>query len=326
MRDNEDQEVIEPSDTIDAFKFGSVVVPLSAAESGGYGSHDAGPKCLSVIQFIDQDEIPLPYLTGQGTMLFQAAEGNDYSIRALSALVEAMTEEGLAAVVRKVYRKGTSARLGVLVPEDRAVDGGPEQRVLVYLQLPFDNDVKKLKFASLTCDASPDQTDAMNALVDAMMLPPAEEEPLKANPYQQHLFHCLAKRALHPSLGKKLPRLEKHVREMLESSPNVAEATKEPIDRLKTLFKLEAAASRTSKQSGQEAFGNDLPRVSEAANETTNGSQSLDLDSSSVVTSVTSVSPVEDFRTLLAKGVSLQIRKFFHSESLRLKRMFRDQL
>ena len=51
-------------------------------------------------------------------MVFQPTEGIDFSIVGLSALTQAMVEEGLVALVRKVYRKGTNPRLGILVPED----------------------------------------------------------------------------------------------------------------------------------------------------------------------------------------------------------------
>ena len=103
-------------------------------------------------------------------MVFQPTEGSDFSIVALSALTQAMVEEGTVALVRKVYRKGTNPRLGILVPEDNEAG----QRVLVYIQTPYMDDLRHFQFAPLWNDKtrpSAEQLEAMDQLIDSMMLP-----------------------------------------------------------------------------------------------------------------------------------------------------------
>ena len=52
VRDNEEQAVIEPTEIISAYKYGSEVIPLSEAEkSQGY---EGGPKSLTVIGFVER--------------------------------------------------------------------------------------------------------------------------------------------------------------------------------------------------------------------------------------------------------------------------------
>ena len=132
-------------------------------------------------------------------MVFQPTEGSDFSIVGLSALTQAMVEEGLVALVRKVYRKGTNPRLGILVPEDNNAG----QRVLVYIQTPYMDDLRHFQFAPLWNDKTAptdDQLAAMDGLIDSMMLPEKYDEKI-INPNQQYLFKCLTQRALNPSKG-----------------------------------------------------------------------------------------------------------------------------
>merc|ERR1719414_189247 len=115
VRDNEDQETIEPTEIISAYKYGSAIVPMGdILLTSGY---EGGPKSLTLLGFVRTECLDISQLTGNGTMIFQPTEGNDYSISAMSALVKAMLAEGVAAIVRKVYRKGLVPRLGVLIPE-----------------------------------------------------------------------------------------------------------------------------------------------------------------------------------------------------------------
>merc|ERR1719167_473278 len=103
VRDNDDQSVIDPQDTISAWKYGSEVVPISEAEQAA--GYEAGPKSLTVLGFVEQVKVDFHLLCGNGTMVFQPTEGNNFSIVGLSALTQAMVEERMVALVRKVYRK-----------------------------------------------------------------------------------------------------------------------------------------------------------------------------------------------------------------------------
>ena len=115
VRDNEDQEVVEPSELIDAYKYGSEICPVNRVDQEN--TYQSGPKAFTVVGFVSDSEIPLHLVVGDGCLVFQPVDGDEFSGKALSALYEALVEEKMAAVVRKVYRQGTAPRLGALIPE-----------------------------------------------------------------------------------------------------------------------------------------------------------------------------------------------------------------
>ena len=111
---------------------------------------------LSPHQFSFQVDFHL--LCGNGTMVFQPTEGNDFSVVGLSALTQAMVEERMVALVRKVYRKGTNPRLGILVPEDDASN----RRVLVYIQTPYMDDLRHFQVRWDKSGRGPSTKDTLN--------------------------------------------------------------------------------------------------------------------------------------------------------------------
>ena len=153
-------------------------------------------------------------------MVFLPTEGDENSVAALSALVQAMEESEMVAIVRKVYNKRATPRLGILAPEHDE-DGLLR---LVYCELPYAEDVREFEFGRLYDDShrpSEEQLGAMDELIDAMMLVGEDdgtevdkvntEEIL--NPYYQHLYTTLTHRALHA--GQVLPPVAEHIRRMM---------------------------------------------------------------------------------------------------------------
>lgn len=54
----------------------------------------------------------------------------------MSAMLEAMKRQDMVALVRRVYRKGTAPKLGVLIPEEKE-DNGETKKVTFHITLPL---------------------------------------------------------------------------------------------------------------------------------------------------------------------------------------------
>merc|ERR1712150_84181 len=147
VRNNEDQEVVEPENLIDAFKYGSKVCPMSEVEKSA-GKYDGGPKSLLLIGFVKRAEVPVSLLLGEGCMMFKPVDSN-YSKLALSSLVEAMVREEMVAIVRRVYQKNSGPKLAALIPEDSINAEQEEIRSLVYIELPYSEDLRNYQFPPL---------------------------------------------------------------------------------------------------------------------------------------------------------------------------------
>ena len=75
-------------------------------------------------------------------------------------------------------------------------------------QVPYSDDLRQFQFAPLWNDTtrpSGDQLEAMDQLIDSMMLPSESGNDVNSdkiiNPHQQYLYNCLTQRALNPSKG-----------------------------------------------------------------------------------------------------------------------------
>ena len=129
-------------------------------------------------------------MVGDGCMMFQPVPDSKYSITALSSLVEGMVKEEMVAVVRRVYAKNNNPVLAALIPEDTFNAGGEEVRSLVYIALPFAEDLRNYQFPPLwsskedgSCtDGNPsqEQLKAVDKLIDSMLDTPKDDAHLDA--------------------------------------------------------------------------------------------------------------------------------------------------
>ena len=278
VRNNEDQEVIETDNLIDAFKYGTKVCPISELEQSA-AKYEGGPKSLILIGFVKRAEVPVTLMLGEGCMVFQYQMDSEYSKTALSSLIEAMVREEMVAIVRRVYSKNSAPKLGALIPEDSIDTDGQETRRLVYIELPFAEDLRNYQFPPLwSCNAdnkgdgessknnpSKVQLKAVDKLIDSMMLNNQEENDqdendiktdMLLNPYHQHLYKCLTSRALNPTKGRSVPSVDLRIQEIMEPPKTLANNSNKTLNDLGKLFKLETIIKKKEKQTGDTAFGN----------------------------------------------------------------------
>jgi len=274
VRNNDDQEVVEPENLIDAFKYGSKLFTISEVERSAK-KFESGPKSLILIGFVKRNEIPVTYLIGDGYMMFQPVEDSDYSVMALSSLVEAMVREQMVAIVRRVFQNNGAPKIGALIPEDRIDED--EGRSLVYIELPFSEDVRNYTFSPLwntakdisnkSVDKNPTQAQlkAVDNLIDSMMLVSEgndEEDDnclnteVIPNPFSLYLDQCITSRTLNPR-QKSIPSPTEGIKQIMEVPDNIVLSSSEPLAEISDLFKLEIVAPKEKKKANQIIQKND---------------------------------------------------------------------
>lgn len=220
----------------------------------------------------------------------------------------------MVAVVRKVYNKSSTPRLGILVPETD--DDG--QIYLSYIELPYAEDVRELSFAPLP-DPNDEQLSVMDDLIDVMMLegePGSDVDLLRTeemmNPAYQYFYQCLRARALQP--GRVLSPPDNHVTDLLRLPPAVEKGMVEMEEKLKKIFPTKKVEKfkKGGKRTAEDVFGKDVTVNSDSDNNKKSKSDDLEsgdleLGSGSTVTEVGTVTPVEDFRHLLSTSVTSRV-------------------
>jgi len=169
VRNTEEQEEVELDNLVQAYRYGPEMVVISREDEEAARYKGEEGKALQLFGFLSREELRPSDLVGDGAMVFLPQDGDSNSEAAVAALARAMLELGVVAVVRKVYRKGTSARLGVLCPEQEEGEEGEGGTVLSYIELPFAEEVRELQFPPLPA-AREEQLSAMDDLIDVMML------------------------------------------------------------------------------------------------------------------------------------------------------------
>lgn len=115
-------------------------------------------------------------------------------MRALSALVNSLHAQQMAALVRKVYRARTTPRLGVLVPSLMRLPYSEDEKLIlvsvqikivsnschsingfsqVFVEMPYMEDIRSFHFAPLSNDSvkpSEEQLEAVDNLIKALKI------------------------------------------------------------------------------------------------------------------------------------------------------------
>ena len=257
VRNNEEQEEVDDDNMVQAYRYGPEMVVISREDEEAARHKGEDAKKLQLFGFLSWDQIRPCDLVGDGCMLFLPQDNDPNSEAALAALSEAMLQLGVVAIVRKAYRKGTAARLGVLVPEP-SDDGGIS---LSYIELPFAEEVRDLSFPSLP-QPGEEQLSAMDDLIDVMMLTQGEgdeqvdvlktEETL--NPSNQYLYQVLTERSMRP--GCIIPTPAGHITAMLQPQAEIMTAMEPVAQRMREVFATEEMVKAKTKRTAEVLLGN----------------------------------------------------------------------
>ncbi|XP_022238989.1 X-ray repair cross-complementing protein 5-like [Limulus polyphemus] len=197
---DEAQTEVPKQDTIPAYRYGTTLVPFSEEDKVNM-EYKTGDKGLKVLGFTKQDYVRQHWLLGDKTMYIVGKKDQQSAQVALSAFIRALYETSMVAIVRYAYSARSSPRIGFLSPRIK-----PGYECLVFIQLPFMEDLRRFIFAPLDLNKknipTADQLKAVDELIDSMDLTTANvgedgarEEALKAqevvNPYIQRLYQLV---------------------------------------------------------------------------------------------------------------------------------------
>ncbi|XP_024618989.1 X-ray repair cross-complementing protein 5 isoform X2 [Neophocaena asiaeorientalis asiaeorientalis] len=267
---NDDDETEVPrEDTIQGFRYGSDIIPFSKVDEEQMKYKSEG-KCFSVLGFCTSSQVHMKYFMGNQVLKVFATKDDEAAAVALSSLIHALDELDMVAIVRYAYDRRANPQVGVAFPYIRDT-----YECLVYVQLPFMEDLRQYMFSSLKnnrkCTPTEAQLSAVDALIDSMSLVKKDEEegtiedlfPTSKipNPQFQRLFQCLLHRALHPQ--EPLPPIQQHILNMLDPPTEVTAKCQVPVSKIKTLFPLTEVLKKKDQVTAQDIFPDKTPPLKE---------------------------------------------------------------
>ncbi|XP_025909513.1 X-ray repair cross-complementing protein 5 isoform X2 [Nothoprocta perdicaria] len=305
---DDDETEIQKDDTIQGFRFGSDIVPFSKIDEEQMKYKTEG-KCFSVLGFSRSSQVQRQHYMGNQVLKVFAAKDDENAAVAFSALIHALDELKLVAIVRYVYGERCNPQIGVAFPLIKDA-----YECLIYVQLPFMEDLRQYVFSSLKNNKkyipTADQLSAVDSLIDSMNLVHEDEDgesfedlfkPSKiSNPHFQRLYQCLQHKALYPD--KPLPPIEPHLLEMLEIPCVVKERCQVALEKIKALFPLKDVGKKKEDKTAQDIFKDnkeDEPSLKKLKTDDEEGGFSIISIAEGSVTSVGSVNPAKDFQILV---------------------------
>ncbi|NXV03203.1 XRCC5 protein, partial [Cettia cetti] len=304
---DDDETEVQKDDTIQGFRYGRDIIPFSKEDEEQMRYKTEG-KCFSVLGFTRSSQIRRHYYMGNQALKVFAAKGDKHAAVAFSALVRALDELKVVAIVRYAYDRRCNPQIGVAFPYIKDA-----YECLIYVQLPYMEDLRQYVFSSLKNSKkyipTADQLSAIDSLMDSMNLVDENGETFEdlfkpskiPNPHFQRLYQCLQHKAFHPD--KPLPPIEQHLLEMLEMPCVVRERCQAPLERVKALFPLKEVGKKKEERSAQDIFKDNEgePSLKKPKIEDEEGSFSILKLAEGSITSVGSVNPAEDFQILVRK-------------------------
>ncbi|TDH07014.1 hypothetical protein EPR50_G00119080 [Perca flavescens] len=303
--DDDNETEVQKDDTIQGFRYGSDIVPFSKVDQDQMKyKHDG--KCFAVLGFSKQSMLQRHQFMGTQVIKIFSAKDDEHAGVALSALIRALDELNMVAIVRYAYDRRSNPQVGAAFPCIKQ-----DYECLMYVQLPFMEDLRQFTFPSLANNKkftpSDTQLSAVDSLIDSMMLVEGDDQKdmFKVhhipNPAFQRHFQCLHHRAVNP--GTPLPPMEPWLKAALECPDVISERCQAPLEEIKRKFPLTEVEKKKKLKTSAQIFGKDSeePDAKKAKGDEEEEEYSLADIAEGSVTSVGSVDPARDFRTLIRK-------------------------
>ncbi|XP_072324421.1 X-ray repair cross-complementing protein 5 [Scyliorhinus torazame] len=302
LNDDNETEVIKDH-TIQGFRYGSDIIPFSQVDQEQMKYKTDG-KCFRVLGFTKSAQILRHYYVGRQVLQVFAAKDDEHAAVALSALIHALEELDMVAIVRYVYDRRSNPQVGVAFPLIK-----DKYECLVYIQLPFMEDLRQFTFTSLKNNkkrtASEEQLSAVDALINSMNLVVDDGEEIEdlfkvnkiPNPQFQRLFQCLHYKAFQPD--KPLPPIDPHLKSMLNRPQELAGSCQASLKQLKKLFILQDSGKKKQPKIAQQIFKDNDAEELNAKRARSDEDFNIVLMAEGNVTSVGSLTPAKDFQALV---------------------------
>lgn len=122
---NEVEKNINIEDVINAYRFGTTIVPFSDIDKQTM-SYQSGPKGLYLIGCTSRESVP-QYIMMSESYIVIAKQEDKVGNLMLEAFIQAMYDDNNVGIVRRVYLDNSAPNIGVLIPEVKE-----ESRVSVF--------------------------------------------------------------------------------------------------------------------------------------------------------------------------------------------------
>ncbi|XP_041857448.1 X-ray repair cross-complementing protein 5 [Melanotaenia boesemani] len=306
--DDDNETEVQRDDTIQGFRYGSDIVPFSKVDQEQMKyKHDG--KCFSVLGFTKQNLVLRHQFMGTQVVKVFPAKDDEHAGVALSALIRALDELKMVAIVRYAYDRRSNPQVGAAFPCIKQ-----DYECLIYIQLPFMEDLREFTFPSLDNNKkftpSDAQLSAVDSLIDSMMLVEDENGEQKdlfkphliPNPAFQRHFQCLHHRAVNP--GTPLPPMEPWMKTAVDRPEVIDERCQTPLEEIKKVFPLTEVEKKKKLKTSAQVFGKDSeePDAKKAKTDEAEEEEeeyNLANIAEGSVSSVGSVDPARDFRALI---------------------------
>ncbi|XP_018557864.1 LOW QUALITY PROTEIN: X-ray repair cross-complementing protein 5 [Lates calcarifer] len=304
--DDDNETEVQKDDTIQGFRYGSDIVPFSKVDQEQMKyTHDG--KCFAVLGFTKQSLVHRHQFIGNQVIKIFAPKDDEHAGVALSAVIRALHELKMVAIVRYAYDRRSNPQVGAAFPCIKQ-----DYECLLYVQLPFTEDLRQFTFPSLENNKkftpSDTQLSAVDSLIDSMMLVEENENGEQVdmfkvhqlpNPAFQRHFQCLHHRAVSP--GTPLPPMEPWLKAALERPEVISERCQAPLEEMRKTFPLTEVEKKKKVKTSAQLFGKDSeePDAKKAKGDEEEEEYNLADIAEGSVTSVGSVDPARDFRILI---------------------------
>jgi len=186
------------------YPYGSDLIPIGDMELEGLKLRSV-PR-VTILGFAAAERIPMTVWMGP-TRIVSGSVDSRRACLAVSALAQALYGLNQLAICTFVKQKDSDPEMGILAPlvEDQSIHVGAEKpKVLLYVRMPFADDIQNLTMNPLKDHVRMDDkaTHVCNDLIDAFMLSDTELNPASIpNPAIRSFRKTMIQRALDSDFG-----------------------------------------------------------------------------------------------------------------------------
>ena len=189
---------LDASERVKAFRYGKSFVPFSEVDEAQF-KFDA-QRSMQCLAFVPLEQVPMHLLMGSCKAVAPMPM-DTVGAKALTAFIHGMVHLQRGMLVRYVWRENTDPVVGVCFPCAK-----PTNAVLYFVPLPFAEDIRHFSFSHLAgLRVSAEESAAVEEVVRTMSVDGLIEPKRTFNPANQHFYHSVRERFLHP--GAPLPPL-----------------------------------------------------------------------------------------------------------------------
>jgi len=336
LQPNDADKEVDPSELLKGFRYGREVIPFNANDLTL--AHHEAEKQLQIIGFVGKDQVPISYGIGRATVI-EATPNLPNSVKAFTALVHALEEEGAVIIASFVARARSKTKMVALMPYIT-----DEVECLYTRELPYDQDIRTFDFVNVNdSEKQPgqEQMQAMRDFVDAMDISKSgaftPEDTL--NPFLERLHQLVLDRARDPECAPALDTSE--VTKLYTPDPRVLERAAPLAEQVSKRFPIQKVQyTKGKRKTNGDLWAVDAPNEVHGAGDANKkskqepglgvvgqGSDGDDgqvgnwFDTSNTVTSVGSVDPVRDYNAMNAQADAQAHDKAFEGMCTQIESM-----